>query len=295
MSYKPLILDDTNLWFHDAYSKHTGLAIHVKEEIAHTITKFQQVRILDTFEFGKILVLNQFMYNAAQGTELTEMITHVPMNTGKNQKKNILLIGGGDGITLSQLVKYPEIEHIDLIDIDEELTQLCRQHFIVGEHVWSDPRIVYHFVNGYDFVEQSQDKYDLIIPVLSEIYNADGSEGMAFRLYTQAFFDLVKSHLTPDGIFISEGTTVHYTSPGYEWHTFNQTLPKTFNIVKPYHFNSKRIPGGEFVLIYCSETLDPIKDYALRSVELNTNYYNSAIHTAAFALPEHMQQVWNNH
>lgn len=291
--YKPLILDNTNLWFFDSYSPHAGLAIHIKEEIAHKKTKYQQVRILNTFEFGKILVLNQYMYNAEKATELTEMIVHVPMNTGKKPKRKVLLIGGGDGLTLAQLVKYPEIEHLDVVDIDEELTKLCRKHFVAREEVWNDARVSYHYMDGFEFLKQSTEKYDVILPVLSEIYNADGSEGMAFQLYTKTFFEMVKTRLTQEGIFVSEGTTTHYTSPGYQWHTFNQSLPRVFKIVKPYHFNSKRMPGGEFVLLYCSENLDPIKDYSGHTINLETYYYNQEIHSTSFALPEFMKELWN--
>jgi len=115
---------------------------------------------------------------------------------------------------------------------------------------------------------------------------------MAFSMYTPEFFWLVKDHLTDTGIFISEATTLHYTSPGYDWSTFNKTLPKVFSIVKPYHFNSKRMPGGEFVLIYCSSTLDPVRDYSPRQLNLNCHYYNADIHHSAFALPEDMKQKW---
>lgn len=289
--YKPLILDNTSLWFYDSYTPHLGLAIHVKAEVAHTRTKYQQVRILDTFELGKILVLNQYMYQAQQGTELTEMLIHVPFNSGKTKKK-ILVIGGGDGVSLSQIVQYPQVEQIDVIDIDEELTKFCRKNFFIPESIWQDKRVHFYFQDGFDFLFNSHSKYDVILSAVSEIYNADGSEGMAYRLYTKDFYRLVFEHLTAEGMFVSDGTTVHYTSEGYEWWKYGKEIKKVFPIVKPYHFNSKRMPGGEFVLLFSSKKYDPVNNFKWQGLDLKTIYYNQEIHKAAFVLSESMKKKW---
>ena len=117
-------------WFYDAYTDSAGLAIKVKKGLVDVRTKFQRVRIIDTFEFGKILILNNYMYQAEYGTELTEMLVHVPFNVG-SVKKKVLLIGGGDGVSLVQLVKYKDLKEIHVVDIDEELTNTCKEHFFV--------------------------------------------------------------------------------------------------------------------------------------------------------------------
>ena len=155
--YEPVNPQNSNEWFYDSYNDHAGLLIHIKEKIADLQTKLQHVQIFDTEEFGKILVLNGYMYQAEQGAELTEMLVHVPMNTGV-EKKKILLIGGGDGISLSQLLKYPEIESIDVVDIDQELTKLCQEKFIVPKKVWQDPRIHLFFGDGFTFLEKTKTK-----------------------------------------------------------------------------------------------------------------------------------------
>lgn len=288
---EPVNQQNSNEWFYDSYNDHAGLLIHVKEKIADLQTKLQHVQIFDTEEFGKILVLNKYMYQAEQGTELTEMLVHVPMNTGV-EKKKVLLIGGGDGISLSQLIKYPEIESIDVVDIDEELTKLCQDKFVTPEKVWQDPRIHLFFEDGFAFLEKSKTKYDLILSAVSEIFSADGSPGMAYKLYTNEFYQIVSNHLTENGIFVSDGTTVHYTAKGYEWWEYGKQLKSVFPVVFPYHFNSKRMPGGEFVLLWGSKTTDPIKDFRKPQSTLRTIYYNPEIHLASFSLPENMKQKW---
>lgn len=289
--FTPQIKPDTAIWFYDSYSKDAGLKIHVKEIVAQTTTKYQQAKIIDTFEFGQILVLNQYMYQAQQGTELTEMLVHVPLNCVGNKSK-VLLIGGGDGASLSELIKYPFINKIDVVDIDEELTQLCQKHFFIDPKTWLDPRVNLHFIDGFDFLSQSKDKYDIILSAVSEIFNDDGSPNMAYSLYTSDFYRLVANHLSNDGIFVSDGSTWHYTSGNYSWAKFGHDLQKIFPLVFPYHFNSKRMPGGEFVLLFASPKINPTKDFKWQGVDLKTKYYNQEIHSASFTLPEFAKSIW---
>ncbi len=288
MKYQISLSDDpaNGSFFYDIYSSHAGLAIQVKEKIADIQTKCQRVAIYDTQEFGKVLVLNKYMYQAEQGTELTEMLVHVPMHT-KVDIKNVLLIGAGDGVSLSQLVKYKDIEHIDAVDIDEDLTKLCKEKFLVDKSVYEDGRVSWHFQDGLEFLKESKDKYDLILAVVSEVFNEDGSPGMAYPIYTDDFYQQVKNHLTENGIFVSDGTTVHYISEDFAWWKFAKKIKKQFSMVKPYIFNSKRMPGGDFALIWASNKTDPIKDFVSKE-SIESNYYNYGIHKASFILPEHM-------
>lgn len=292
--FTPQILPDTSIWFYDSYSKDAGLNIHIKKIVAQATTKYQQVKIIDTFEFGQILVLNQYMYQAEQGTELTEMLVHVPFNCNGSKLK-ILLIGGGDGVSLSELVKYPFIQNIDVVEIDQDLNQLCRQHFFVNPKVWLDPRVKVHYADGFDFLQKYTDKYDIILSAASEIFNNDGSPNMAYSLFTSDFYNLALSHLTDQGIFVTDASTWHYTSENYHWAKLGHDLQQIFPKVFPYHFNSKRMPGGEFVLLFASTKIDPIKDFIWRGIDLNTKYYNPDIHTASFVLPETFRQVWIQH
>ena len=276
-------------WFYDSYTENAGLAIRVKKKIIEKKTEHQLVKIYDTYEFGKMLVLNGYMYQAEKGIELTEMLVHVPFNSGKLKEK-ILLIGGGDGVSLREVVKYSSVKEIHVVDIDEELTNLCKKHFISSKEAWKDNRVTYHFKDGFDFLRSSNEKYDVILSAVSEIYNEDGSPGMAYPLYTKEFYSLAFDHLTAEGMFVADGTTVHYTSEGYEWWEYAKDMSKIFPIVRPYIFNSKRMPGGDFVLLFCSKKYDPVKDFNWRGAKLKIGYYNQEIHGASFVLPEHLKR-----
>lgn len=283
----PDIPNNKQEWFYDSYNSNAGLLIRIKKEIASSETRHQKVKILDTYEFGKVLVLNNYMYQAEQGIELTEMLVHLPMNTN-GAKKKVLLIGAGDGVSLSQLVKYKGIEKIDAVEIDKELNTLCKDKFFIDKKVFEDSRVNWFFEDGFEFVKNSKEKYDLILSAVSEIYKEDGTPGMAYSLYTEEFYKLASEHLNQNGIFLTDGTTMHYTSEGYRWWEYLDNIKKHFTIVKPFIFNSKRMPGGDFVLLYGSNNVDPVKDFEKNDEQIEYLYYNHDIHKSTFVLPEHM-------
>lgn len=288
--FEPVNQSNSSEWFYDAYSENAGLLVHIKEKVVDLQTKLQRVQILITEEFGKILVLNRYIYNAEQSTELAEMITHVPLFSGPDKKK-VLLIGGGDGISLSNILKH-NVEAVDVVEIDQELASICQKHFCVDSQVWHDKRVRYFYEDGFEFLKKSKDKYDAIICPLSEIYQDDGSPGMAFRLYTEEFHKMAHEHLSDDGVYVFEGASMHYTPQGSEWWEFGKIAKSVFSILKPYRLNAKRIPGGEFVLFFCSKQIDPITDLRNTSLKIDTTYYNFETHIASFSLPKYARDKW---
>ena len=115
------------MWFSDEHTEDVKLSIRVREQLFSAQSEFQQIDVLDSKEFGKILVVDgdltltekdEFIYH--------EMITHVPMAVHP-LVKDVLVIGGGDGGVVRELVKYEEIEHIDMVEIDPLLVEVCRK------------------------------------------------------------------------------------------------------------------------------------------------------------------------
>ena len=116
------------MWFSDEHTEDVKLSIRVREQLFSAQSEFQQIDVLDSKEFGKILVVDgdltltekdEFIYH--------EMITHVPMAVHP-LVKDVLVIGGGDGGVVRELVKYEEIEHIDMVEIDPLLVEVCRKY-----------------------------------------------------------------------------------------------------------------------------------------------------------------------
>ncbi|MBI5060939.1 MAG: hypothetical protein HZB67_01350 [Candidatus Aenigmarchaeota archaeon] len=262
-----------------------GLNIPYSKVVVDRQTKYQRLRVLETEKFGKIIVLDSIMFQAEEGDELTEMATHLPLNTGP-KKRTVLLIGGGDGFALRELVKHRYLESIDLVEIDGVLLEECKKIFTFSG-AWNDPR-VHIFVNDGSTVlrEHATDKYDLIISTPANTYTEHGKKNIAFSLFSKQYFRSAYNALRGDGIFITDGSTSHYSEKKPNWVSIYHDLKSIFPVVMPYFFASKRMPGGSFVLLLASKQYHPIKNFNLNQRGLKTRYYNQGIHVAAFSLPE---------
>ena len=114
-------------------------------------------------ELGRFLVLDGFIMLTEKDEFIYhEMIVHVPMAVHPNVKK-VLVIGAGDGGAVRELTAYPEIRHIDLVEIDEQVIRVCREFLPRTACRLDDERVHIHYEDGLKFVRSREDEYDLII------------------------------------------------------------------------------------------------------------------------------------
>jgi spermidine synthase len=100
----------------------------MKEQLISVESEFQRIDIIETYEYGRVLVLDgEMMITEKDEFIYHEMITHVPMAVHPNIR-NVLVIGAGDGGTIRELTKYDTIEHIDMVEVDKEIVQVCREY-----------------------------------------------------------------------------------------------------------------------------------------------------------------------
>jgi len=271
-------------WLYDEYADGAGLSFKIVGTLAHEQTKFQNIKIVKTKAMGITLLLNNWIYRTEdQGSVMPEMIVHVSMNTGDFQKKKVLLIGGGDGWSLAELVKYKEIESIDMVDIDKKVIELCSKHFPVTQKAFSDERVNIHVTEGSRFVKKQPDKsYDLILVTGTEAYDAEGKPGISYSLFEKSFYQQCFKKLKNHGILLTDGQNGYYGDQFYK--KINQKLKRLFTIVKNYSVTCKYIPGGLYIITIASKKFDPEKVTKTRPIK-NLQYYNLRIHQNSFALP----------
>ena len=186
------------MWFSDEHTEDVKLSIRVREQLFSAQSEFQQIDVLDSKEFGKILVVDgdltltekdEFIYH--------EMITHVPMAVHP-LVKDVLVIGGGDGGVVRELVKYEEIEHIDMVEIDPLLVEVCRKYLPQIACSLNDPRVQIFHEDGLRFVRSKTDCYDLII------IDSPNPFGLGEGLFTKEFYGNCFGALREDGIMINQ-------------------------------------------------------------------------------------------
>ena len=152
-----------DLWFNDEHTDTVKLSIKVEKQLVSVKSEQQQIDVLDTKEFGKILAVDgDIMLTQRDEFIYHELLVHVPMAINPNIKE-VLVIGGGDGGVVRELTKYDSIEIIDVVEIDEELEKVCKEYFPEIANSLSDPRVHMYHEDGVRFIRSLDDEYDLIV------------------------------------------------------------------------------------------------------------------------------------
>ncbi len=275
-------------WFLDFLSPDEG-HIHGIETILYAKqTKFQQMEIILTRNYGRCLVLDGKM----QSSEYDEFIYHEalvhPALLTHPHPKRVFIVGGGEGATLREALRYKSVERVLMVDIDEEVVESCRKYLPEWSNgAFEDPRTDLRFFDARKYLEETQDVYDIIIIDISEPVQ----EGPAYLLYTKEFYQIVQKRLSPQGIIsLQAGTTAVNTLLCFS--AVYQTLKSVFPIVRPYQacIPSFGLPWG-FAL--ASKSLDPLQ---ISQEELNQRiaqrikgelkYYDGETHHGQFLLPK---------
>jgi len=271
-------------WLYDEYSQSSGLSFEIETVLFDQQTDYQNIKIVKVKDLGVALLLNNWIYRTEDcGSCMPEMIVHVPMNSGSHQKKKVLLIGGGDGYSLAELVKYKDIEQIDLVDIDKIVVEKCQEFFPVAKSAFTDHRVNIYYDDGANYLALKPDNYyDLILVTGTEILDIQGNPGISNSLFTSDFYQLCFQKLTNAGILLTDGQNGYYGGQFYKQN--NQVIKNFFPIVKNYIVTSKYIPGGLYLITIATKNIDPETEVRTNNL-IGLKYYNQKIHHSSFSLP----------
>ena len=151
------------LWYTENQTENIKFSARVKETVYSKKSDFQQIDIIDTYELGRVLVIDGWtMITEKDEFIYHEMIVHVPMSVNKDIK-NVLVIGAGDGGTVRELTRYSTIEKIDMVEIDEVVVRASQEFLPFTACKLDDPRVNLYFQDGLEFVKGKVNEYDLII------------------------------------------------------------------------------------------------------------------------------------
>ena len=176
-----------------------AMTLKVKEVLHHEKSKYQDVLIFESTDYGTVLVLD----NVIQCTErdefaYQEMITHLGMMSHPNPKK-VLVIGGGDGGVLREVVKHECVEEAVLCDIDEAVIRLSKKYLPSMSVGYQHPKVKVHVGDGFKFLDDYKNEFDVIITDSSD------PEGPAEALFQKPYFELLKGALREGGIITTQG------------------------------------------------------------------------------------------
>ncbi|MGL4671296.1 MAG: polyamine aminopropyltransferase [Cetobacterium sp.] len=277
-----------DLWFTEKWSENTKFSIKVKEHLYSEETPFQKIDFFTSDEYGRFFTLDgMVMITEKDEFIYHEMITHVPMCTNLNIKK-VLVIGGGDGGTVRELTRYNSIEKIDMVEIDERVVRLSQKYLPFTSDKLEDERVTLIFDDGLKFVEECESEaYDLILVDSTDPISV--GEG----LFTTEFYKNCFRVLKEDGILVNQHESPYYERYANEMKKAHEKIKNIFPIAKVYQFHQPTYASGHWLFGFASKKYDPTLDCnesEWNVLGLETNYYNTDIQRAAFALPNYVKK-----
>jgi spermidine synthase len=243
-------------------------------------SKYQSIKVIENPFFGKILILDDIV----QLTEKDEffyheMLTHVVMHAHKNPKR-VVVIGGGDGGTVTEVLKHHSVEKVFFVEIDEEVINVSKEFFPQISSGVNDPRVEIHTMDGADFIKKAKN-IDVVIVDSTDII------GFARTLYTIDFFESVKKCLSEDGIFVSHTESLHFHKDIVV--EIQTKLKQVFPIVDLYTAPIATYPGNWWTFSVGSLKFNPRKiDHHFN---IYTKYYDPEIHQQSFVTNSFYQKL----
>ncbi len=281
------------LFYAEHFAARAGLVTDVDEVLYDRRSPYQRITVLQTPAFGRMLLLD----GAVMLTEWDEFIYHEmlvhPALFLLPQPRRVLVIGGGDGGTVREIVRHPSIERVDVVEIDAEVVTVAREFFPAISAAFEDSRVQLHFCDGAEFVARAEDaSYDAVI------VDSTDPVGIAASLFGEAFYEHCRRILVPEGVFAMQSE-----SPLHP--VFRQTLPTVHRLLRRYYrYVSTCLapiptyPTGVWSFTVASSRWDPARDLQpeaawqrYQRLEGKLRYYTPELHQAAFVLPVFVQEL----
>ena len=275
-------------WFSELQTPNVKLSIRVDRQLYSGRSEFQRIDIFDSPEFGRFLTLDGYMMLTEKDEFIYhEMITHVPMAVHPCVKK-VLVIGAGDGGVIRELTRYPEIEQIDLVEIDQLVVEVCKKYLPQTTCRFDDPRVHIYYEDGLKFIRRFENEYDLIIVDSTDPF------GPGEGLFTREFYGSCYKALKEDGIMVNQHESPFYDEDATACQRAHKRIVESFPISRVFQAHIPTYPSGHWLFGFASKKYHPLKDLAetrwnLRG--LGCKYYTTTLHKGAFYLPAYVEEL----
>ncbi|MBD8071619.1 spermidine synthase [Bacillus sp. PS06] len=266
------------LWFTEKQTKNFGITAKINKTLHTEQTEFQKLDMVETAEFGNMLILDG-MVMTTQKDEFVyhEMVAHVPLFTHP-KPENVLVVGGGDGGVIREVLKHPSVKKATLVDIDGKVIEYSKQYLPEIAGKLDDPRVDVKVDDGFLHIAKSENEYDVIM--------VDSTEpvGPAVNLFTKGFYAGISKALKEDGIFVAQTDNPWFTPELIT--NVQRDVKEIFPITRLYIANIPTYPSGLWTFTIGSKKHDPLEVSDDRFHDIETKYYTKELHKAAFVLPK---------
>jgi spermidine synthase len=273
------------MWFVENYDDKASLGLKVKEKLYEKQSKFQKIEIFKTEFFGNLMTLDGLvMLSEKDEFVYHEMITHMPLCTHKNPK-TVLVVGGGDGGAVREILKHSTIEKVVLCEIDKEVVDVSKKFFPTVSSQLENQKVEIVYEDGFKFLDNHKNSFDIII--------TDSSDpvGPGVELFKEKYFQKIKEALKENGIMVSQSE-----SPWFYSDTMNSmttAMGKVFENIQTYIAMIPLYPSGFWTITFASDVYR-LENFDLKKSEeisKTCKYYNPEIHKSALALPNFAKNI----
>ena len=276
-----------NGYYHEITPSGFGIAIKAGKVLISKQTPFQKLEIFETDSaLGRVLTLDDLMMTT-EGDEYHyhEMIVHVPMMHHKNPK-TVLVIGGGDGGTVREVLKHDTVEKVVLCEIDGDVIEYSKQYLPTISCQLDNPKVEILVEDAIEYIKGKENMFDIVL------IDSTDPMGPGEGLFTDEFYTNVKKSLKKDGIMTAQSESPFVNKE--EIRKMYTQLKRVFPIVSTYTSNMPTYPGGYWAWAFCSETVEPLSYFDERrakDITKTCKIYNKDYHMARFALPNYLKEL----
>ncbi len=272
------------LWCTENQTETLGMTARVKETLFTGKSDFQDVAVVDSYQFGRMLVLDGvFQTSIFDEFVYHEMIAHIPLYIHPNPKK-VLVIGGGDGGSVREVVRHDCVEKVEMVEIDGMVVEACKKYLpeISAALNEPNPKLDLKIGDGIGHMAQATNEYDVIIVDCSDPI------GPGEGLFTPEFYRNVYKALKEDGLFVQQTESPFYHQELIK--RIHKDVKEIFPITDLYLAHIPLYPGGMHCFTLGSKKYKP-QDADVTRQTMPMRYHNAEIQKGCFALPNFVQDL----
>lgn len=276
-----------NGYYHEITPAGFGIAIKAGKVLFSERSDFQKVEVFETeSDLGRVLTLDDLMMTT-EGDEFHyhEMISHIPMMHHK-APKSVLVIGGGDGGTVREVLKHKTVERVVLCEIDGMVIDACKKYLPTISCGLSDSRVEILVQDAIEYIKDKKNEFDIVL------IDSTDPMGPGEGLFTEEFYTNVKNSLKEGGIVAAQSESPFVNKE--EIKKMYNLLKKVFPVCSTYTSNIPTYPGGYWAWAFCSENVKPLSYFAddrYEDIVKTCKIYNRDYHNARFALPNYLKEL----
>lgn len=272
-------------WFYEHYKNVSAVGIHATNLVHEEKSEFQSIAVHDTVGHGRLLVLDgMVMLTELDEFVYHELITHVPLCVHPDPK-SVLVVGGGDGGAVREILRHPGVERVVQCEIDERVTRVCQQFIPVVASQVEHPKVELVFADAVQYVADHPGTFDCIL--------VDSTEpiGPAEALFGKPFFESLKRALKPGGIVTAQAESPFYAADVVK-DTF-ATYREVFKHVHGYHGVIPTYPSGLWTFVWASDEHRPdaVHEARAAALEPDCRWYSRETARGAFMLPAFVRRL----